>query len=152
MARRSNTIEDQSLTPFTLIQTYPVFFEDEEGDGAEREMLELQCPRCEGVFIVEQAQFVAPLMSVVKKGMEIKGRTCPYCMRCAEIPPDVSPYRLSPAEIKVAERKVKGTTIGGKKVVPAHQPEPEPVGDNAGYHGFEDSRPKTRKVIVKRKR
>ena len=88
MPRSREAGEKGVLPPFTLVQSYELQMDDEDTT-----MLELQCSRCEGVFIVELERFTAPLMSVIKKDLEIKGRTCPYCMKVSEVPEEYVPER-----------------------------------------------------------
>jgi len=111
MPRSREAGEKGVLPPFTLVQSYELQMDDED-----EVMLELQCPRCQGVFIVELERFTAPLLSVIKKELEIKGRTCPYCMRVSEVPAEYVPERwhasdapLAPVKKPVKKVRIKRT-------------------------------------------
>jgi uncharacterized Zn-finger protein len=53
----------------------------------------VRCPHCENEFMVDGKRWRAPLMSVVKPGLEITGRSCPYCMKVSLIPLEFFPKK-----------------------------------------------------------
>lgn len=101
MTARSNVEIKSVLPPFGLVQRFHLYYADPE---EEHPTLELKCPRCEHTFIVREDWFVAPLHSAIKPGMIIRGRTCPYCMRCCEIPEEVKP---APKKVRIVKRVAK---------------------------------------------
>lgn len=51
----------------------------------------VRCPHCEGEFSVDGKRWRQPLMSVIKPDVEIRGRSCPYCMKVSLIPLEFYP-------------------------------------------------------------
>jgi uncharacterized Zn-finger protein len=54
----------------------------------------VRCPHCDGEFQIEGKRWRQPLMSVVKSNVEIKGRSCPYCMKVSLIPLEFFPKKV----------------------------------------------------------
>lgn len=53
----------------------------------------VECPHCGGQFSIEGKRWRQPLMSAVKPDVEIRGRSCPYCMKVSLIPLDFFPKK-----------------------------------------------------------
>jgi hypothetical protein len=97
------------LPPFEIEESYEIVFDEED-----IVMLELKCPRCEGIFIVQLDRFVAPLMSVIRPELELKGRCCPYCSKVCEVPEEFVPERWTRSDAPLLvypPKKIKKTRI-----------------------------------------
>lgn len=51
----------------------------------------VECPHCGGEFQIEGKRWRAPLLT--ERGTEIVGRSCPYCMKVARVPPEFYPRK-----------------------------------------------------------